>query len=99
MPYRVYIETSVWGMLPPGQNPALRGPTLEFFQLCERGVFAPHISEIVAAEVRVVPAEMRQHLLAKLAKVAPAELPMPVEAGIAGRELHRPRNSACSPPR
>lgn len=80
MPYRVYIETSVWGMIPPEQNPALREPTLEFFRLCERRVFAPHISEVVATEIRLAPAETRQHIVSKLATVAPAELPMPPEA-------------------
>jgi hypothetical protein len=41
----VYVETSVWGMVPPDQNPALRQPTLEFLNRCEsRRRFLPPIS-------------------------------------------------------
>lgn len=76
----VYIETSVWGMVPPGQNPALRRPTLEFLQLCEQRVFVPQISEIVATEIRLAPPDRIAHMLAKLSAVAPAEVPMPPEA-------------------
>src|SRR4051794_38827406 len=80
MSYSVYIETSVWGMLPPGQNPALRQPTLEFFQLCEQRVFVPYISEIVAAEIDMAPADDRQAIQLELVKVAPILLPVPSAA-------------------
>jgi hypothetical protein len=60
---RVYVETSVWGMVPQGQNPALRFPTLEFLQQCERRVILPCISDVVAEEIRQAPLEVQQPIL------------------------------------
>lgn len=76
---RVYVETSVWGMVPPDQNPALRQPTLEFLQQCERHLFLPCISDVVAEEIRQPPAEIQQPILQQLSNVKPVLLPLPAE--------------------
>jgi hypothetical protein len=74
---RAYIETSVWGMVPAGQNRALRQPTLEFLQQCEVRTFLPCISDIVADEIRQAPEEIQERILQRLAEVNPAWLPLP----------------------
>jgi len=79
---RAYVETSVWGMVPPGQNAALRQPTLEFLRQCEIRVFLPHISDVVADEIRQAPAHVQDPILQRLSEVKPVVLPVPVEADI-----------------
>lgn len=75
----VYVETSVWGMVAPGQNPALRRPTLDFLDKCERRVYVPHVSDVVFAEVRAAPPDIQEAVLGKLTRVNPVLLPMPPE--------------------
>ena len=71
---RVYIETSVWGMVAPGQNPVLQEPTVEFLEKCECGVFEAYISDVVANEVRQAPAATQQAIEEWIARVNPVEL-------------------------
>ena len=77
---RVYVETSVWGMVPPGQNPALRQPTLEFLEKCARQVYVACISDVVANEIRQAPAETQEAILQWLSELNPVLLPLPPEA-------------------
>lgn len=60
---RVYIETSVWGMTAPQQNPALRVPTIEFLRLCRERVFVPYVSDVVAREIRAAPPTIQKVIL------------------------------------
>ena len=76
---RVYIETSVWGMIPPGQNETLRQPTLEFFKACESRVFSACISDIVANEIQDAPVETRQPILNRMAEINLVLLPVTPE--------------------
>jgi hypothetical protein len=73
---RVYIETSVWGMVAPGQSAALRELTLEFLEQCAGRVRLPHVSAIVADEVGRAPAAVQQHVVPKLNEVNPLLLPI-----------------------
>jgi hypothetical protein len=79
---RAYVETSVWGMVPPGQNPALRQPTLEFLSQCERRVFLPCISDVVANEMRQAPPGVQEPILQRLSEVNPVLLPLPPEVDL-----------------
>ena len=77
---QVYVETSVWGMVAPGQNPALRQPTLEFFRQCERGLFLPCLSEVVVTELEQAPEHVRDAVEDWLARLTLLVLPLPNEA-------------------
>jgi len=74
---RVYLETSVWGMVPPGQNAALRQPTLEFLDRCERQLFIACISDVVANEIRQAPEKAQEAILQRMALINPVLLPIP----------------------
>lgn len=71
---RIYIETSVWGMVAPGQNPVLQEPTVEFVEQCERGVFETYISDVVADEIRLAPSEVQEAVNKWIARVSPIVL-------------------------
>jgi hypothetical protein len=77
---RGYVETSVWGMVPPGQNAALRQPTLEFLDRCERQLFIACISDVVANEIRQAPEKAQEAILQRMALINPVILPIPPEA-------------------
>ena len=77
---RVYIETSVWGMVAPGQNPVLQEPTVEFLEKCERGVFEAYISDVVANEVRQAPEAAQQAIQEWIDRINPVELKLSDEA-------------------
>src|SRR5262249_36226965 len=79
---RVYIETSVWGMVPPGQPLAMRQPTLEFLREGENRVFLPCISDVVSDEIRQAPPEIQDAILKRLSEVEPVILPLPAEADV-----------------
>lgn len=85
---RVYIETSVWGMIAPGQSPSLQEPTVEFLELCEARRHEPFISAVVADELRQAPPDIQRVTIAKLGSVNPhvLELTPEIEA-LAGRFL------------
>lgn len=86
---RVYVETSVWGMVPPGQSRVLREPTLEFLDQCTSRVYLPGISDIVTDEIRNAPPETRSHILTKIADVDPVQLPLSGEVeALAEHFLH-----------
>jgi predicted nucleic acid-binding protein len=76
---RVYIETSVWSMLAPGQNPTLQQPTMEFLDQCAARAHAPYISDIVADEIRQATAEVQKVLVARLDAIDPQMLPITPE--------------------
>ena len=48
---KVYVETSVWGMMLDNQPRALREPTRDFLRQCGLGLFVPHISTVVLQEL------------------------------------------------
>lgn len=79
---RAYVETSVWGMVPPGQNPALRQPTLEFLNQCERRIFLPCISDVVANEIRQAPPQVQEPIVQRISEVNPVLLPLPPEVDV-----------------
>lgn len=85
---RVYIETSVWGMIAPGQSPSLQEPTVEFLGQCEARRHEPFISAVVADELRQAPPDIQRVTIAKLGSVNPhvLELTPEIEA-LAGRFL------------
>lgn len=85
---RVYIETSVWGMVAPGQSPSLQEPTLEFLGQCEARKHEPFISAVVADELRQAAPDIQCATIAKLGAVNPRilELSPEIEA-LAGRFL------------
>jgi hypothetical protein len=104
---RVYVETSVWGMVPPGQNPALRQPTLEFLEKCERQVYVACISDVVANEIRQAPTGIQEAILQRLSELNPVLLPIPPEADalaqrflddgiLPARRLDDARHVACA---
>jgi len=85
---RVYIETSVWGMVAPGQNLVLQEPTLELLDLCTARRLDPCISDIVALELRQAPEAVRQVTLVKLGAVDPEMLELtPASEALAERFL------------
>lgn len=104
---RVYIETSVWGMVAPDQTAALREPTLEFLGQCAGRVHLPHISPVVANELRQAPPQIQQAVLRKLDEVNPLVLAMSApgealaerfikEGVLPARRLDDARHVACA---
>ncbi len=104
---RVYIETSVWGMVSPDQSRVLREPTLQFLDQCQRRIYLPHISEIVATEISQAPPATQEQVLHRISEVNPILLSVPAEAeilaerfveqGILGRRrLDDGRHVACA---
>ena len=79
---RVYVETSVWGMVPTDQNPTLRQPTLEFLGRCAVRGFLPHISDIVSHEIRQAPHSVQDAILEQISLVKPLVLPLPPEVDV-----------------
>jgi hypothetical protein len=69
-------------MVPSSQNPALRQPTLDFLGQCERRVYLPCISDVVANEIRQAPPEVQDPILRKLGQVNPLLLPLPPEVDL-----------------
>lgn len=105
--HRVYIETSVWGMVAPGQNPVLQEPTIEFLEQCERGVVKAYISDVVANEIRQAPPVVQAAIEHWIARVKPVELTLSedadrlaqrlIEEGVVPqRRLDDPRHVACA---
>jgi predicted nucleic acid-binding protein len=85
---RVYIETSVWGMVAPGQSPALQEPTVEFLDQCAARKHQPYISAVVADELRQAGVEVQQVTIAKLGAVDPHILAItPASEALAERFL------------
>lgn len=82
----VYIETSVWGMVAPGQSPALQEPTVEFLDQCAARTHQPYISAVVADELRQAGTAVQQVVIAKLDAVDPQVLALtPAGEALAGR--------------
>jgi len=63
---RVYVETSVWGMVAPGQSPVLQEPTVEFLDQCAARKHQPYISAVVTDELRQADFDVQQVTIAKL---------------------------------
>jgi len=84
---RVYIETSVWSMAGPGQNPALHDATIEFLDRCARRVMLPCISAVVAEEVARAPVAVREGTLRRIAEMTPLVLPLVVEVDDLARQF------------
>jgi predicted nucleic acid-binding protein len=83
----VYVETSVWGMVPPDQNPTLRRPTLEFLRRCENRLILPHISTIVTNEILDAPEKSREAIAKQLDVVDPVLLTVSPEAQMLARRF------------
>src|SRR5437899_8101566 len=103
----VYVETSVWGMVPPGQDPGLRRPTMEFLRQCEARVFQPYISDVVANEIRQAPQPIQDRILERLSEVNPVLLSLSPEVEVLAqrfidegivppRRLNDARHVACA---
>lgn len=71
---QVYVETSVWGMVHPGQSAALREATLDFLGECRRGVFQVYISDVVISEIQQASAEMQEAVLGWIGELGPVIL-------------------------
>jgi predicted nucleic acid-binding protein len=76
---KAYIETSVWGALPPDQDPVLHQPTIRFLRQCEERLFAPYISNIVSREIQEAPEEDRELIFRCMSDIAPIDLPLTEE--------------------
>ena len=74
MARKVYVETSVWGMLLPNQPRALREPTREFIRQCLKGIFLPNISTVVVEEVGLAPASAVARMMREITRLAPPVL-------------------------
>jgi hypothetical protein len=94
-------------MVCPGQNPALRQPTLEFLEKCARQVYVACISDVVANEIRQAPTETQEAILQRLSELNPVLLPLPPEADalaqrfidqgiLPARRLDDARHVACA---
>lgn len=77
---RVYIETSVWSMILPGQNPALHDATVEFLDRCKSRILSPCISAVVAEEIARSPDDTRRAILKCIGETAPTVLPLTADA-------------------
>jgi predicted nucleic acid-binding protein len=71
---KVYIETSVWGMILPDQPRALRVPTKRFLDQCEAGLFFPFISPVVLREVRRAKPREAERMLDEIHRLEPTVL-------------------------
>ena len=77
---RVYVETSVWGMVQEDQPEGLRQPTLQFLDECRMRIHQPHISAVVIDEVRRSALARQSAILAKIAELDPIQLAVTTEA-------------------
>ena len=84
---RVYIETSVWGMTAPGQNPALANPTLQFMNQCENRTFVPCISYIVILEIQDAPQDVQDAVNKQMVRINPELLAMSAEVDALAQEF------------
>ena len=85
---RVYIETSVWALVAPGQSPALQEPTLEFLDECVARRHQPYISAVVVDELRQADTGVQEFTVAKLGAVDPHVLALtPASEALAERFL------------
>src|SRR5216683_3528132 len=82
-PRKVYVETSVWGMILDKQPRALRQPTIQFLRQCDQGLFIPYISAVVLREIGRAEAQARTRMLREIDRLAPVTL----EASEASEEL------------
>ena len=71
---KVYVETSVWGMMLANQPRALREPTKEFIRQCTAGIFLPYISTVVVDEVGLAPASAAARMMREINKLTPPVL-------------------------
>ncbi len=71
---RVYLETSVWSMVVPGQNPLLQEPTLLLLDQCSARMHMPFISDVVSEEVGRAPSDVKKIIVSKIDAVDPEVL-------------------------
>ena len=71
---KVYVETSVWGMMLENQPRALREPTKQFLRQCAEGIFVPYISTVVLQEIALAEASAAAQMVAEINKLTPLAL-------------------------
>jgi hypothetical protein len=67
---KVYVETSVWGMVLENQPRALRQPTLRFLRQCHSGLFLPYVSSLVLQEIGRAKALAKARMLREIKRLA-----------------------------
>ncbi|HEY7328259.1 MAG TPA: hypothetical protein VH592_11490 [Gemmataceae bacterium] len=68
---KVYVETSVWGMILTNQPRALREPTKEFLRQCAEGFFLPFISTVVLQEIALAEASAARQMVRQINQLTP----------------------------
>jgi predicted nucleic acid-binding protein len=71
---KVYVETSVWGMMLENQPRALREPTKQFLRQCAEGLFVPYISTVVLQEIALAGASAAAQMVREISKLTPLVL-------------------------
>jgi hypothetical protein len=71
---KVYIETSVWGMMLENQPRALREPTKRFLRQCVSGLFVPYVSTVVLLEIALAEPAAAERMVREINKLSPNAL-------------------------
>lgn len=71
---KVYVETSVWGMMLENQPRALREPTKQFLRQCAAGFFVPYVSTVVLQEIALAEASSAAQMVREINKLTPLAL-------------------------
>ena len=77
---KLYIETSTWNFVFAEDSPEKMALTKQFFDLAEKGVYEIFISDVVLAEIRRAPDDIRNQLTTLINQFAVVELPVNQEA-------------------
>src|SRR5437660_423399 len=75
---RYYVETSVWGMIPPGQPREMRRASLQFLRRSPRPLL--FISPVVIDEIHMAPETARTPILEVITATVPTLLELTQEA-------------------
>ena len=74
MARRVYVETSVWGMIPPDQDRFMRLPSLDFLTRCQQGRVSACVSHVVFGEIKLAKPETQKPIWEWVRRVNPTIL-------------------------
>jgi predicted nucleic acid-binding protein len=73
-PLSVYVETSVWSVAFANDVPEYTRRTLEFFEVCRKGIIRPHISGVVLEEIADAEPNLRDRILGLVREIKPVAL-------------------------
>jgi predicted nucleic acid-binding protein len=79
-PAHAYVETSVWAMVQPGQDPALRRATEDLLRRLSDGLMIGFVSPLVLQEIHAAPTAAARRILETIERTRPTLLEITEEA-------------------